>query len=436
MGYQVFAHDVAQRVLQLHGLYEEIVLGIDAGGRVRSLEVEAEPLLNAKSAKTGRASGQIEEEAEVERERSGEDGVAAKKVDLELHGVSQPAEDIDVVPAFLVVAAGRVVVDANLVVQVLVEVRVEFRLQNDVEHAELGFFLGFEGLRVVEDLAVTVAKDVGGVPAGDAEHTSLEGRGQDRLDERLAGLEVLAADGCVHLARELSQSGDINGKIGSSVGEGDAFLERGPGVEHGRRDAGIVVDQTFFKGFQRLMGRALLEEDLSRAAPDHHLAIGSGLEGSDVVADLVGEITLVLASLDLGPVEAFDIVLIEDTRHGLNGLEKGANLFKLIAVENLRMLRGVVEVAAEDIPAGEDKIIKLRDGREVLDEWGAIVGAFAEANGAHLRGGADGFGKAATDGFNAGDEGGGDGSHAGNHDAELAGCGEDAGRRRVGGFGC
>ena len=68
---------------------------------------------------------------EVERERSGEDGVAAEEVDLELHGVAEPAEDVDVVPAFFVVAAGRVIVDADLVVEVLVEIGVELGLEDD-----------------------------------------------------------------------------------------------------------------------------------------------------------------------------------------------------------------------------------------------------------------------------------------------------------------
>ena len=44
---QVLAHDVAQRVLQLHRLDEQIVLRIEPLGRLRRLEVEAQPLLNA-----------------------------------------------------------------------------------------------------------------------------------------------------------------------------------------------------------------------------------------------------------------------------------------------------------------------------------------------------------------------------------------------------
>ncbi len=135
-----------------------------------------------------------------------------------------------------------------------------------------------------------------------------------------------------------------------------------------------------------------------------------------------------------GAVEAFDVVLVEDAGHGLDGLEEGLDGGELIAVEDLGVGGGVEEVAAEDIPAGEDEVVELGDGSEVLDEGGAIVGALAEADGAHLGGGADGFGERAADGFDAGDEGGGDGSHAGDHDAELALCGGDVGRLRAGGF--
>jgi hypothetical protein len=47
VGDEVFAHDVAQRVLQLHRLDEEVVFRIQAGGALGALEEEAEPLLNA-----------------------------------------------------------------------------------------------------------------------------------------------------------------------------------------------------------------------------------------------------------------------------------------------------------------------------------------------------------------------------------------------------
>src|SRR3954471_1237608 len=64
-----FAHQPAQRVLELGLLDEEVVLGIEPRGRLRALEVEREPLLDAGEARTLR---QVEEEREVEHERRGQ----------------------------------------------------------------------------------------------------------------------------------------------------------------------------------------------------------------------------------------------------------------------------------------------------------------------------------------------------------------------------
>ena len=200
MGDQLLALHPAQRVLQLHQLDEQVVLGVQPSGCGRALPVEAEPLLDAAHAG---ALGEVEEQREVEHDRRREDRVPAEEVDLDLHLVAEPSEDVDVVPALLVVAARRVVVDADHVVDVAVELGIDLRLQDGVEHAELRHLLGLEGLGIVEHLAVAVAEDVGGEPALDAEHAGLEAGREDRLHQRLAGLEVLAGDRHVVLAGEL-----------------------------------------------------------------------------------------------------------------------------------------------------------------------------------------------------------------------------------------
>ena len=79
---------------------------------------------------------------------------------------------------------------------IAIEVRILLRLEDVLENPELGDFLGLEVVRIVENFAVAVAEDVRRVPAADAELAGLEGRREDGLDERLAGLEVLAADRC------------------------------------------------------------------------------------------------------------------------------------------------------------------------------------------------------------------------------------------------
>src|ERR1035441_7372413 len=95
---QVLPHDVAQRVLHLHRLDKQIVLRVDALGAVWRLEVEAQPLLDAQAAQARRTRGEVHEQAQIQRQRSCQNRVAAQEINLELHGIAEPAEDIDVVP--------------------------------------------------------------------------------------------------------------------------------------------------------------------------------------------------------------------------------------------------------------------------------------------------------------------------------------------------
>ena len=224
----LFAHHPAKGVLELRLLDEEVVLRVHSGSVLRALEVEGEPFLDALHAG---ALGEVEEKSEIKNERRGENRIAAEKVDLYLHRVAEPPEDVDVVPALLVVAAGRVVVDPHLVVDVAIELGIELRLQDVLEDAELRLLLGLEALWVVEHLAVAVAEDVRGVPAVEAQHARLEHRREDRLDQGLAGLEVLAADRNALVDRELNQRRDVSSQVGGAVGEG----HRLPSGRHRRR---------------------------------------------------------------------------------------------------------------------------------------------------------------------------------------------------------
>src|SRR5437764_2625209 len=124
---EVFAAQVSERVLELHQLDEDVVLRVESGRGHRRLEVEGEPLLYALHADALR---EVEEEREVEDDGRGEDGVAAEEVNLDLHRIAEPAEDVYVVPALLVVAARRVVVDAHDVGEVFVELRVDVGVED------------------------------------------------------------------------------------------------------------------------------------------------------------------------------------------------------------------------------------------------------------------------------------------------------------------
>ena len=90
-----------------------------------TFKVERQPFLD--SLHTGPLR-QVHEQHQVQHQRSGQNRVPAEKVDLYLHWIPQPTGNIDVVPALLGVAARRVIVDADRVVEILVQHRVKVRL--------------------------------------------------------------------------------------------------------------------------------------------------------------------------------------------------------------------------------------------------------------------------------------------------------------------
>ena len=124
----------------------------------RALEEEAQEALRAIAALAG---SEVGEQHKVEQQRSGQNRVAAKEVNLDLHGVAHPAKDVDVVPTLFVIVAGRIIVDAHLVVIVAVKVGLLVGLEYALERRKLRHLLGVEVGRLVEHKAVAVAKNVG-----------------------------------------------------------------------------------------------------------------------------------------------------------------------------------------------------------------------------------------------------------------------------------
>ncbi len=171
-----------------------------------------------------------------------------------------------------------------------------------------------------------------------------------------------------------------------------------------------------------LCAGAGLDERLGRAAPDHHQAIGAArlLELADVVAHLLGEFHLVLALLHVGAVELLDVVLVEDGLARLDGREERLHLLQQRAVEHTGLAGRRVHVVFEDVPTGEDQVIEPGEWNEVFDLRRAAFGAFAQADGAHLRQRPDGAGDSFAYRFHAGHEGCGNGTHAGDHDPQLS----------------
>src|ERR1041384_8804718 len=127
MSDEVFAPKVPQSILQLHQLNKDVVFRIQAGRGHRRFEIEREPFLHTFHAGALR---QVKEQGQIKNNGRREDRVATEKIDLDLHLVAEPAEDVDVVPTFFVVAARRVVVDAHDGRTIFVELRVNFRLKD------------------------------------------------------------------------------------------------------------------------------------------------------------------------------------------------------------------------------------------------------------------------------------------------------------------
>ena len=118
MGDQVLAAHPAERVFELHELDEDVMLGIQPGRGHGSLEIERKPFLNAAHT---RALRQVQEQNQVQDQRRRQNRIAAQKIDLDLHRIAQPSENVDIIPAFFGVAARRIVIDPHGVIEILIQ---------------------------------------------------------------------------------------------------------------------------------------------------------------------------------------------------------------------------------------------------------------------------------------------------------------------------
>src|SRR6266566_1451172 len=84
---ELFALEISERVLQLHELNEQIVLRVQLRRVHGALEIERQPLLDARHL---RALGEIHEQRDVENDRRRQNAVAAEEIDLELHRIAEP----------------------------------------------------------------------------------------------------------------------------------------------------------------------------------------------------------------------------------------------------------------------------------------------------------------------------------------------------------
>ena len=162
----LIATHLADSILQHCVLLIEVVDWLLAHGIVVlwTLQEEAEEALCAKASCT---CCKVAEQAEVETQWSSEDRVAAKEVNLYLHWIAHPSEDVDVIPSFLIVVAWWVIVDTHLViilcilvVAMSVEIRLVFWFEDSLQCRELAHLLCTEVCWFVEHQTIAVAKDI------------------------------------------------------------------------------------------------------------------------------------------------------------------------------------------------------------------------------------------------------------------------------------
>src|SRR5882672_3318341 len=96
VGDQLFAAQVAKGVLQLHQLNKEIMLGIQTRREHRAFKVKRQPLLDPVHSTALR---QVQKKRQVQDDGGGQNGIPAEKIHFNLHLVSHPPEDIDIVPS-------------------------------------------------------------------------------------------------------------------------------------------------------------------------------------------------------------------------------------------------------------------------------------------------------------------------------------------------
>src|SRR5262249_12461009 len=150
---QLFSSQMAQSILELHKLYEQVMLGVKLRRGHRAFEVEAEPFLHAAHPGT---LCEIHKQSEIEHYRSGQDRIAAEKIDLDLHRITELTKDVYIVPALFVVAARRIVVYPHQMREIAVEFGIHFGLKDIFEHRQLRLFFGLERFGIVQDLSVPV----------------------------------------------------------------------------------------------------------------------------------------------------------------------------------------------------------------------------------------------------------------------------------------
>src|SRR5206468_7850826 len=231
MGNEILSFQIPQGVFKFHQLNKQVMLRIQTCSMHWALEVETQPFLNTTHAAS---LSKIQEQDQVYNDRRSQNAVAAQEINFDLHGITKPAVDVDVVPSFFIISARRVIVDPHLVREISVKVGVKLRLQNLIQHRQLAFFLRFERIGVVQNFSVAISKNIRREPSIQAQHARFQTGSYDGLHQSLTGFEILAANSRTFFLSQLRQRGDVYGQVRGSVGDRYPLTQGRVGVDHAR----------------------------------------------------------------------------------------------------------------------------------------------------------------------------------------------------------
>ena len=146
------------------------------------------------------------------------------------------------------------------------------------------------------------------------------------------GLHVVAGERRLGARGELQHRGDVGGQVGRGVRERNPLAQRRVGVDHARRDRVVALLERLSRRTATVACTAVsfmktsvlpVQTITSRSQPCF------SLNARMSAIDLLGEVALVLALLDVRAVEPLDVALVEDRRHRLDRLELAAHLLEL-----------------------------------------------------------------------------------------------------------
>ncbi len=349
-------------------------------------------LLEALAALVGEGDtlAHLSDEAEIDHERGGEEGVLADVVHAD--GVETVAEDLGgvLIDGSLGVADVGDVLDDDEMVGLLAGL-VEDAVGEDhvLDDAGLGDLLGAELLGGGEVLAVVVAEVVVGGDGDGLDAGVDEVLGEDGLDLGLTALEVVTGDVDVLTLGELDDTGEES-VLGRTVDEGGVLEDAGDGEDVGRGDLALAV----LDGLEDVVGSVVDAGDdvgvaLGVGGPENNHLVETvlSLEVADVLADVV-EVNLLVVAGDevVGAVGlvAGDVLGVVDGGHGDHVLHVGAELLLEGVVEDGSTLHGVGHVHVVDIPAAEDQVVGIDEGDEVLqgnEDVAVLAGAETDSGG-------------------------------------------------------